>query len=162
MQYSSILKILVASIFALFSLQSFAEGDALKKAIKVAEHGSKFQAQRLKVIAENLANEHTTSTTPGGDPYRRKRIHAKNNYDKKHATRLIKVKKYSEDTKTPFDLRYDPNHPAADLNGYVKYPNVSKEIERADSLEAERSYSANLSVIETVKSMQTKTLEILR
>ncbi len=138
------------------------KGDSLKQAIKTAESGTKLQAERLKIISENLANEHTTSTAPGSDPYRRKTIHAKNVYDKKSKAQLVKVKKYAEDHKTPFEVKYDPNHPAADVNGYVKTPNVNKEIERADALEAQRSYEANLSAIETIKSMQSKTLEILR
>ena len=137
-------------------------GDSLKQALKTAESGTKFQAERLKVISENMANEHTTGSTPGADPYRRKTIHATNVYDKATKAKIVKVKKYDVDRKAPMEVRYDPNHPAADINGYVKMPNVNKEIERADALEAQRSYEANLSAIETIKSMQSKTLEILK
>lgn len=145
-----------------YSTPSKGKGDSLKRAVQTAESGMKFQSERLKIISENLANEHTTGTAPGSDPYRRKTVHAKNTYNKKSKAALVKVKKYSLDRKTPLEVKYDPNHPAADVNGYVKTPNVNKEIERADALEAQRSYEANLTTIETIKSMQSKTLEILR
>lgn len=145
----------------LFSSSAFALEDDLQKAVEVAAHGSKFQAERLKIASENLANEYSTSTMPGGDPYRRKIIFAKNRYDKRLKTNVVSVSKFDVD-KAPFILKYDPNHPAADLTGYVKYPNIKKVIERADAIEAQRSYEANLSIIEMSKSMMQKTLEVIR
>jgi flagellar basal-body rod protein FlgC len=135
--------------------------DNLKKSVEIAIHGGKFQAERLKIAAENLANEDSTSDRPGGDPYRRKILFAKNDYDKILKTRVVKAKKVDVD-KSDFVMKYQPTHPAADLNGYVKYPNVQKEIERADASEAQRSYEANLNVIEMSRSMMQKTVEAIK
>ena len=61
---------------------------------------------------------------------------------------------------TPFRTVYDPSHPAADANGYVKLPNVSEMVEVADMREAERSYEANLASLSQARSMIAKTLDI--
>ena len=61
-----------------------------------------------------------------------------------------------------FRVVYDPGHPAADEKGYVKMPNVDTLVESLDMREAQRAYEANLNVIETARSMETRTLEILR
>lgn len=140
---------------------SFALEDNLQKAVEIAIHGGNFQAERLKIATENMANEHSTSFQPGGDPYRRKIVFARNNYNKKLKTNVLKVRKFDTD-KSPFIMKYDPNHPAADLNGYVKLPNIHKEIERADASEAQRSYEANLSIIEMSKAMMQKTIEVIK
>ena len=144
-----------------FSSSVFALEDNLQKAIEVASHATKLQSERLKVAAENMANEHSTSIQPGGAPYRRKIVFAKNNYNKRLRTNIVKVRKVDVD-KSPFILKYEPNHPAADLNGYVKYPNIHTEIEKADAGEAQRSYEANLSIMEMSKSMIQKTIEAIR
>jgi flagellar basal-body rod protein FlgC len=140
---------------------SFALEDSLLKSIEVSASGSKFQSERLKIASENLANEDSVSLQPGGDPYRRKVVFAKNTYDKRLKTRLVKVKKYDFD-KSSFKIKYDPNHPAADLNGYVKLPNVDKIIEKADASEAQRSYEANLGMIDISKQLISKTIEAMR
>lgn len=162
-KYSRLLlmiSVISAAIISL-ALPVYALEDNLQKAIEIAAHGSKFQAERLKIVAENLANEDSTAATPGADPYRRKVVFAKNRYDPALKTQVISVRKFDVD-KSAFTLKYDPRHPAAALNGYVKYPNVQKEIERADAIEAQRSYEANLSVIEMSKSMMQKTLEVIK
>lgn len=151
--------ILTTVIF--LSRDCYALEDDLKKAVEVAAHGSHFQAERLKIAAENLANEDSTSATPGGDPYRRKVIFANNKYDKKYRTHVLTTKKVDFD-KSDFILKYDPNHPAADIDGYVKYPNIQKEIERADASEAQRGYEANLGIMEISNSMMQKTIEAIR
>jgi flagellar basal-body rod protein FlgC len=61
-----------------------------------------------------------------------------------------------------FTLKYEPTHPAADEQGYVKYPNVNPIIESMDMREARRAYEANLNVIEIAKSMLTQTINLLR
>lgn len=142
-------------------LQVYALEDDMKKAIEIAAHGTKFQSERMKVAAENLANESTTSSTPGGDPYRRKIIFANNSYNQRIKTNIITTKKVDFD-KSDFVLKYDPNHPAANEDGYVKYPNVNQIIERADASEAQRSYEANLSIIEMSNSLIQKTVEAIR
>jgi flagellar basal-body rod protein FlgC len=139
----------------------FALEDDLKKAVEVAAHGSHFQSERLKVAAENMANEDSTAVTPGGNPYRRKIIFANNNYDKRLKTNVVRTKKVDFD-KSDFILRYDPRHPAANGEGYVKYPNIQKEIERADASEAQRGYEANLGIIDISNSLMQKTIEAMK
>jgi flagellar basal-body rod protein FlgC len=134
--------------------------DDLKKASAIARHGAKFQAERLKIAAENIANEDSTGTTPGADAYRRKIIFAENKYDKKLRTTVIKTKKIDID-KADFIMKFDPHHPAANDDGYVKYPNITREIERADAAEAQRGYEANLNVMEVTNSLMQKTIEAM-
>jgi flagellar basal-body rod protein FlgC len=59
-------------------------------------------------------------------------------------------------------MRYDPTHPSANANGYVKMPNVRKLVEMADASEAQRAYEANLGVVEMSRSMIQKSLEAIR
>lgn len=148
-------------ILLLLSNTSHAIEDSLLKSIEISASGNRFQAERLKIAAENLANDNSTSDKPGGKPYQRKVVYATNIYNKKLKTRLVKVKKFGVDN-TPFKVKYDPNHSAADKEGYVKLPNVDKIIEKADSIEAQRSYEANLSMIETSRSMLEKTIDAMR
>lgn len=158
------LRFLVMTFFASVVIcinPSFALEDNLQKAVEIAIHGGNFQAERLKIATENMANEHSTSFQPGGDPYRRKVVFARNDYNKRLKTNVLRVRKFDTD-KSPFIMKYDPNHPAADLNGYVKLPNIHKEIERADASEAQRSYEANLSIIEMSKAMMQKTIEVIK
>ena len=133
----------------------------MKKSVEIAAHGSLFQSERLKIAAENMANEDSTAAIAGGNPYRRKVIFATNKYDKKLRTNVLFIKKIDVD-KSDFLMKYDPHHPAANEEGYVKYPNITKEIERADASEAQRGYEANLSIIEMSNSMMQKTVEAIR
>jgi flagellar basal-body rod protein FlgC len=64
--------------------------------------------------------------------------------------------------RSDFRLKYEPGHPAADTNGYVKYPNVNSLVEMADMREAQRSYEANLNVIGATRRMIQRTIEILK
>lgn len=134
--------------------------DDLKKASAIARYGVRFQSERLKVAAENIANEDSTGVTPGADAYRRKVIFAENKYDKKLGTNVIRTKKVDVDN-SDFIMKFDPYHPAANAEGYVKYPNVTREIERADAAEAQRGYEANLSVMEVTGSLMQKTVEAI-
>ncbi len=145
----------------LYSATAFSNEDNLFRAMEIASHGAKIQMERLKIAAENIANEDSTGSTPGVEPYRRKVLFVHNKHNSKWNTNFLQVKKYSVD-KSEFIKKYDPNHPAADAEGYVLYPNVYKEIEKADTIEANSSYEANLNVIETSKDMLQKTLEIMR
>ncbi len=153
------IRILLILIF--LPLTSIALDDSLQKAVEIAAQGNTIQSERIKIVAENIANQHSTSDKPGGDPYRRKVMFVENKFDKEKRTNLLKVKKYSED-KSDFEIKYDPTHPAADQRGYVKTPNVRVEIERADASEAQRAYEANLGVIEMSRSMVQKSLEVIR
>jgi flagellar basal-body rod protein FlgC len=61
-----------------------------------------------------------------------------------------------------FRTKYEPGHPAADANGYVKYPNVNSLVEMTDMREAQRSYEANLNVIGATRRMIQKTIDLLK
>ncbi len=135
--------------------------DNLNASSKIASHGMKAQATRLRVIAENLANVNSTSEVPGGEPYRRKLITFRNTLDRELEANTVKVKKIFDD-QTSLNSKYDPAHPAANDEGYVLTPNVNPLIEMMDMREAQRSYEANMSVITTSREMMAKTLELLR
>ncbi len=133
----------------------------LKKSMFISASGMKAQGTRLRVIAENVANVNSTATTPGGDPYRRKIVNFSNELNRSLGARTVRVGKITEDS-SDFGLRFDPNHPAANADGYVSLPNINTLVEVMDMREAQRSYEANLSVIEVTKSMLQRTLDILR
>jgi flagellar basal-body rod protein FlgC len=136
--------------------------DQLFNSMKISAMGMKAQGARVRVITENIANADTTAVTPGGDPYRRQVITFKNELDRKNGLDLVQVNSINGDTKTPFTQKYIPGHPAADANGYVKMPNVNSLVEIMDVREAQRSYEANLGMIEQTRSMAMRTIDVLR
>lgn len=133
----------------------------LLKSMSISASGMDVQTTRLRVIAENLANQDTTGSTPGADAYRRKTISFESRMNTKLGAETIKVKEIGKDNST-FPTRYEPANPAADSSGYVKTPNVNSFIEVMDMREAQRSYQANLSVMQATRSMLNRTIEILR
>ena len=133
----------------------------LQKALTISAHGMTVQTSRLRVIAENLANQDTTGTSPQTQPYRRKTITFANALDRSVGTETVRVKKIARDM-GDLPLRYDPSHPAADERGYLRVPNVNSFVEVMDMKEAERSYSANLNVLQVSRSMLTRAIEMLR
>jgi flagellar basal-body rod protein FlgC len=133
----------------------------LAKVMMISASGMSAQTMRLRTIAENLANSDSLGETPGAQPYARKQVTFKNVMDKNLGAQTVKVDKISKD-QAPFQKRFDPQHPAADKDGYVLTPNVNGLIELMDMRQAQRSYEANLSVIEVSKTMVARTLDILR
>ncbi|MBK1841526.1 flagellar basal body rod protein FlgC [Azospirillum sp. YIM B02556] len=133
----------------------------LYKSMAVSASGMKAQGTRLKVISENLANANTTAETPGDLPYRRKTVIFKNELDRAMDVDKVRVGKVDVD-KSDFQRRFDPSHPSADADGYVLLPNVNTVVEAMDMREAQRSYEANLSAIDTARQMLTRTIDILR
>ena len=133
----------------------------LNKALNISAAGMDAQTTRLRVIAENLANQDTTGSAPGADAYRRKTITFENRVDASTGEATVKVKQIGQD-KAEQPLRYDPSNPAANAAGYVKTPNVNSFIEVMDMREAERSYSANLSVLQATRSMLDRTIDLLK
>jgi flagellar basal-body rod protein FlgC len=133
----------------------------LMESLMISAAGMRVQGERLRVISENIANVDSVSEIPGGDPYRRKTITFKNALDREMGVNLVKVKKVGLDP-SEFTRRYDPSNPAADKSGYVKLPNVNTLIEMNDMREAQRSYEANLKVIEVSRGMLQRTIDLLR
>lgn len=131
-------------------------------AMQISAMGMRAQGARIRVISENLANVNTTGQTPGADPYRRQTISFANELNKEIGVRMVEINEIGEDRETPFPLEYRPDHPAADENGYVKMPNVRGIIETMDIREAQRSYEANLGMIEQSRTMVMRTIDLLR
>lgn len=135
--------------------------DELSKSSDIAVSGMKVQAQRLRVISENLANVDSLPRTPDEQPYRRKVISFKTQLDQANDMNLVKVDRVRTD-KSQFNRKYDPTHPASDREGYVLTPNVNPLIELMDMREAQRSYEANLAVITSSRQLLSRTIEMLR
>jgi flagellar basal-body rod protein FlgC len=133
----------------------------LTKTLQVSASGMEAQTTRLRVIAENLANQDTTGSTPGADAFRRKTITFENRLDSALGADTVRVKDIGRD-QGDLPLRYDPSNPAANKDGYVKLPNVNSFIEVMDMREAERSYNANLAVMQATRSMLTRTIDMLK
>ena len=119
------------------------------------------QSTRLRVVSENIANARTTGDTTGADPYRRKIITFGDEMDRASGISLVDVKKISTDQGN-FVEEYDPDHPAANEQGMVKYPNVNVLIEMADLREANRSYEANLQSIKQTRDLISSTIDLLK
>ena len=133
----------------------------LNDAMVIAAKGMKAQGTRMKVISENIANSSTTGKTPGEEPYRRQLVTFKNIMNRKEDLTHVKVDKIVTDN-SAFTLKYDPSQPAADESGYVKQPNVNTLVEMMDMKEAQRSYEANLGMIEISRSMLMRSVDLLR
>jgi flagellar basal-body rod protein FlgC len=133
----------------------------LNTALNISAAGMDAQTTRLRVIAENLANQDTTGASPGADPYRRKTVSFEDRMDAAAGVATVRVKQVGRDT-SELQLRYDPSNPAANAEGYVKLPNVNSFVEVMDMREAERSYNANLSVMQATRSMLNQTIGLLK
>lgn len=131
------------------------------KSIAIAASGLRAQAGRMRVIAENIANADSTAQRPGADPYRRKIPTFRAEVDRALEAKVVGLGRIKAD-QAEFRSKYEPGHPAADPNGYVKYPNVNELIETTDMREAQRSYEANLNVIGATRRMIQRTIEILK
>lgn len=139
--------------------------------LRISAAGMSAQRYRLNVIASNLANLQTTRTPEGG-PYQRKDVvfQAKplvesrneslmqSDHEKPLSVEMVKV---ITDSRPPI-MKYQPEHPDADPQGYVAYPNVNAIEEMVNMLSATRSYEANLTMMKTTKDMVNKTIEILK
>ena len=124
----------------------------------------------IDTIAENIANVNTTRTEDG-EPYRRKIVTFAEKdltpfskyYQSSRARAVgngVKVTSVKEDTETDFTMEYDPSHPDADENGYVRYPNVNTVTEMTNLIDASRAYEANTTAFNASKSMIQAALKI--
>lgn len=133
----------------------------LKSAVQVSASGLRAQSLRMRVIAENLANQDSVAQTPGGDPYRRKIAAFRAEVNRATGATEVKVERITTD-QSAFGRVYQPGNPAADEKGYVLRPNVSGLVEGADMKAAQRSYEANLNAIEAAKSLTMRTIDLLK
>ena len=133
----------------------------LTQAMHVAAAGMKVQGVRMRLLAQNLANAESTATTQGGQPYRRQTVTFENALDRELGVELVQVARTGLDG-SPFPLRYEPGHPAANGDGYVLMPNVNPLLEMMDLREAQRSFEANLNAMSLARSMIQRTLDLLR
>ncbi len=133
----------------------------MSTALQIAAAGMRAQTARMRIIAENVANADSTALDPNGKPYQRKIPVFAEELDRASGTRLVHMVKAQKDS-SDFRMVYDPGHPAADARGYVKYPNVNALVELMDMRQAQRSFEANISVIENSRAMLARTLELLR
>ena len=133
----------------------------LMKSLFISASGLKAQNGRMRIIAENIANADSTGRTADEDPYRRKIPTFKSHFEKELDADVVQLGKVAED-QSDFELRYEPGHPAANAQGYVRMPNVNTLIETVDMREAQRSYEANLNIIQATRRMVQKTIDILR
>jgi flagellar basal-body rod protein FlgC len=128
-------------------------------AMAAAATALRAQQSRMRVIAENIANAQSTALQPGGEPYRRRvPVFQAREINGATGVALAEVR----DDPSDFRLEYDPQHPAANAEGYVLRPNVNTLIESMDMREAQRAYEANLNVIETARAMEQRTLDLLK
>ena len=133
----------------------------LTTALSISARGMDAQTSRLRVIAENLANQDTTGSAPDVDPYRRKTVTFEQRLDPALGTPTVAVRKVGTD-QSQFPTKYDPSNPSADAKGYVRTPNVNSFVEIMDMREAQRSYSANLNVMQVSRGMLTRAIEMLK
>jgi flagellar basal-body rod protein FlgC len=119
------------------------------------------QGERLKVVAENVANAGSTGTSPGADPYQRKTLAFKEMIDRDSGASMVQIAALGRD-RAPFGREYDPAHPAADTERFVKTANVNPLLEMSNMREASRSYEANLNMFEAGRRMRGQILDLLR
>ncbi|MBU0552940.1 flagellar basal body rod protein FlgC [Myxococcota bacterium] len=138
-------------------------------AMRAASAGLTVQRTRVNLTSSNLANAETTRTPEGG-PYRRRaavigaiplreqlgEVFGDALHDATHSAEVVAV---SVDER-PGQLRYDPDHPDANAEGYVTLPNVNPITEMVDLLSASRSYEANTTALKAIKGMATDALSI--
>lgn len=137
--------------------------------MNISASGMSAQRLRMDIISQNIANVSTTRDK-NGEAYKRKAVV----FAEKDATPFqdvllktagvsgngVKVTRIVEDDKTPMRKVYDPNHPDADEEGYVSYPNVNIVQEMTDLIDATRSYEANVTAFNATKNMALKGLEV--
>jgi len=139
-------------------------------ALRTCSSALSAQRVRMNVISSNLANISTTRTPQGG-PYRRKDVvfaaHPNSSFQNMLRSQTarnlsgVKVAGVVSDP-SPLQLKYDPQHPDANEEGYVAMPNINLMEEMVNMISATRSYEASVAAINATKSMALKALEIGR
>ncbi len=136
----------------------------------ISASGMTVQRLRTDVIANNIANVDTTSTSDGG-AYVRQTVVVAEKESTSFSSLLskatgtysgsgVKATAIVEDTETEMNMVYEPDNPDADEDGYVEYPNVNVVTEMTNMIDASRSYEANVTAFTASKEMAVKGLEI--
>lgn len=140
-------------------------------ALQVSFSALHAQRIRMNVIASNLANAQSTRTPEGG-PYKRQEVifgaqprrspfEALLNERLQDGVSAVQVLDIVSDSSSP-RLAYEPDHPDANAQGYVAYPNVNVMREMVDLISASRAYEANITAINSAKDMSLRALHIGR
>jgi flagellar basal-body rod protein FlgC len=124
----------------------------------VAGSAMNAQAQRLNVVASNLANA-DSAVSANGEPYKAKQVVFAATPMGGGGATGVNVAAVIEDP-SPMKLMYDPKNPLADEKGYVTMPNVNVVEEMVNMISASRSYQSNADMMSTTKSLLLKTLNI--
>jgi flagellar basal-body rod protein FlgC len=127
----------------------------------VAAAGLRAQSGRMRIIAENLANADSVSPSANGQPYRRRISTMTPDFNHELGATVVKLGKPISDS-TDFRMQYDPGNPRADNKGYVRLPNVNALVEMMDMRDAQRTYDANLQVMDGARQMLVRTVDLLR
>jgi flagellar basal-body rod protein FlgC len=135
--------------------------DPFQGIFKIAGSALRAQSSRLQVVSENLANARTSPARPEDTPYARKTISFRSEVDRVAGFSLLRASSIDRD-QASFPLEYNPSHPAADVRGYVRMPNVNIYVEMADLKEASRSYEANLQTVRVAREMFSSTVDLLK
>lgn len=133
----------------------------LSRAMMISAAGMKAQSVRMRVISENMANADTVPSQPGEQPYQRKVVSFANVLNRAQGVNEVKVTRVGVD-RADFGKSYQPGHPGADAEGYVRTPNVNSLVEIMDMRQAQRSYEANINSIEASRNMVMRTIDLLR
>ena len=141
-------------------------------ALNISASGLTAQRLRMDVTSANLANAQTTRTPEGG-PYKRQDVILQESsgadtfagslagaMGSGSAPAGVEVAAIVDDT-TPTKKVYEPTNPEADKQGYVVMPNVNPVSEMTDLIDASRSYQANVTAMQTTKTVFSKTIELL-
>ncbi|MFH1687343.1 MAG: flagellar basal body rod protein FlgC [bacterium] len=161
----------------------------LLDAIQMSSQGMTTQRRRMNTVAENIANAETTSTPKGG-PYQRQRVEVEGGRQQisfsklldnagmqltrtspghlgsgrgtatGHEDRTVVNSRITTDSEQQYRLVYEPSHPDADEEGYVKMPDIEIMTEMVDMMSAARAYEANTVAISTAKQMAKNALDI--
>ena len=116
---------------------------------------------RLEAVSANILNANSILDAKGNyAPYRRRVVSLAPGDPASGSSDGVHVSGIQLD-QSPFRRVYDPGHPNADKEGYVKYPNVYPEVEMINAVEISRAYEANIAAAEATKSMFQSSLRLL-
>ncbi len=129
-------------------------------ALDISASGLYAQRTRMDVIANNIASANITNYNGTAEPYRRREVLFEAGVPGANGVG-VHVPRIVEDYKTDFHRAYQPGHPDADAEGYVRNPNVDILREMVDMMSATRSYEANVAAMDATKSMMSTSLRII-